>query len=229
MNVAMKALGGLLTYPEQPLIEALPEISALIDNEPALGKADKIALSKLLGALSTNDLLTSQEQYVEIFDRGRSTSLHLFEHVHGESRDRGSAMVDLHNMYCKAGLVLRANELPDFLPVVLEYLSLRPDAEVRDMLGDCAHILKKIGEALLDRNSGYSVIFSALLSLANEPGLTPTAKRRPAKEEKSLDEEWAEEPVVFGPAAKPNCGGGEATSSVIHFMPRPAQGSTEQG
>ncbi len=229
MTMILKALAGLLTYPETQLIEAMPEISVLVESEPALGKADKIALTELVTALSTNDLLTSQERYVEIFDRGRSTSLHLFEHVHGESRDRGPAMDDLHNMNRKAGLVLRASELPDFLPVVLEYLSLRPEAEVRDMLGDCAHILKKIGEALLDRDSGYSAVFSALLTLANEPGLSPTAQRRPAMAEKSLDEEWAEEPVVFGPAANPTCGSSEASSSVIHFMPRPSQGSAGRG
>lgn len=229
MTVIFKALAGLLTYPETQLIDALPEISALIEEEPTLNKADKIALSELVRELSKSDLLTSQERYVELFDRGRATSLHLFEHVHGESRDRGSAMVDLHNMYRKAGLALRANELPDFLPVVLEYLSLRPDAEVHDMLGDCAHILKKIGEALLDRDSGYSAVFAALLALADEPGLTPTNQRRPVTEEKSLDEEWAEEPVVFGPAAKPACGGGAAGSSVIHFMPRAQQGLAGKG
>ncbi len=229
MSMFLKAMAGLLTYPQAQLLEALPEISALSEQEQGIAEADKIALSKFISDLSANDLLSSQERYVEIFDRGRTTSLHLFEHVHGESRDRGTAMVDLRNMYQKAGLVLRANELPDFLPVVLEYLSTRPDNEVRDMLGDCAHILRKIGEALLDRGSGYSAVFSALLSLTNEPGLIPTDQRRPAVEEKSIDEEWAEEPVVFGPAAKPACAGGEESGSVIHFMPRPRQGSANHG
>lgn len=229
MTLFLKALAGLLTYPEEQLIDALPEISALIDNEQALRKVDKEALSGLVHDLSTSDLLSSQEQYVELFDRGRMTSLHLFEHVHGESRDRGSAMVDLHNMYQKAGLLLRSNELPDFLPVVLEYLSTRPEGEVGEMLEDCAHILKKIGEALLDRDSSYSAVFSALLSMVNAPGLTPTDERRQVTEEKSLDEEWAEEPVVFGPAAKPACARGETPSSVIHFMPQRQQGSANQG
>lgn len=229
MTMSLKALAGLLTYPEEPLIGALPEILALIEKEAALPKADKSALSELVNALSTNDLLSSQEQYVELFDRGRTTSLHLFEHVHGESRDRGSAMVDLRNMYQRAGLVLRTNELPDFLPVVLEYLSTRPAGEVDEMLQDCAHILKKIGEALLERNSSYSAVFAALLSMVNAPGLTPTNQRRQVTEDKSLDEEWAEEPVVFGPAAKPPCASSEASSSVIQFMPRPHQNPANQG
>jgi nitrate reductase delta subunit len=199
----------------------LQEIAPLIENEPQLPGVHKAALLELANDLSGNDLLSSQEHYVEVFDRGRATSLHLFEHVHGESRDRGMAMIDLGNMYEKAGLILRANELPDYLPVVLEYLSTCSQDEVHEMLGDCAHILRKVGEALLDRGSHYSVVFAALLALVDERGLAPAKLRQPLTEEKSIDEEWAEEPVQFGPAAKPACGRAQAQSSVIRFLNRP--------
>lgn len=221
MTMILKALAGLLTYPQENLISALPEIALLIENEPRLPGVHKTALLELTNDLTGNDLLSSQEHYVEVFDRGRATSLHLFEHVHGESRDRGMAMIDLGNMYEKAGLILRANELPDYLPVVLEYLSSRSQHEVHEMLGDCAHILRKVGEALLDRRSHYSTVFAALLALVDEPGLAPAKRRQPLTEEKSIDEEWAEEPVQFGPAAKPACGRAQVQSSVIRFVNRP--------
>ncbi|UCH49794.1 MAG: nitrate reductase molybdenum cofactor assembly chaperone [Betaproteobacteria bacterium] len=220
MKMFLKAISGLLTYPQGQLISALPEIALLIENEPDLSAEHKNALMALVNELSQDDLLSSQETYVEVFDRGRATSLHLFEHVHGESRDRGMAMIDLRNTYEKAGLVLHANELPDYLPVVLEYLSTRSENEIRELLGDCAHILRKVGEALLDRGSHYSAVFATLLALVDEPGLVPTARRRPTAEEKSIDEEWAEEPVEFGPAAKPACNRAQAQSSVIRFVDR---------
>lgn len=221
MTIILKALAGLLTYPQENLIGALPEIALLIENEPQLPGVHKAALLELANDLTGNELLSSQEHYVEVFDRGRATSLHLFEHVHGESRDRGMAMIDLGNMYEKAGLILRANELPDYLPVVLEYLSTRSQHEVHEMLRDCAHILRKVGEALVDRGSHYSAVFAALLALVDEPGLAPAKQRQPLTEEKSIDEEWAEEPVQFGPAAKPACGRAQAQSSVIRFVNRP--------
>ena len=220
MNSILKVLGALLTYPEQPMIAAVPELRALIDAESRLAANQKQALHQLMAELVADDLLQCQESYVETFDRGRATSLHLFEHVHGESRDRGMAMIDLRDMYERAGLELKPGELPDYLPVVLEYLSMRGDDDVRDMLCDCAHILRKIGDALAERGSHYSAVFAALLALVGEAGLTPASERKPAPEEKSIDEEWAEEPVVFGPGAKPACTGGRAQSSVIHFMPR---------
>lgn len=221
MTMILKAMAGLLSYPQENLIRALPEIALLIENEPQLPEVHQTALLELVNDLTGNDLLSSQEHYVEVFDRGRATSLHLFEHVHGESRDRGMAMIDLGNMYEKAGLILQANELPDYLPVVLEYLSTRPEHEVHEMLGDCAHILRKVGEALLDRGSHYSAVLAALLALVNESGLAPAKRRQPLTEEKSIDEEWAEEPVQFGPAAKPACGRAEVQSSVIRFVDRP--------
>ncbi len=213
----LKGLGALLTYPEEDLITALPDLAELIASEKLLSQTDKQALNGLLSQLQHTDLLELQEHYVELFDRGRATSLNLFEHVHGESRDRGQAMVDLNRIYAQAGLTLSSNELPDYLPAVLEYLSLRPRAEVLDMLGDCAHILRALGERLRDRDSRYSAIFSALLTVTGEEGLG--AKDTTATDhEKSLDEEWADEPVIFGPGAAQGCGK-QAQTSVIKFMP----------
>ena len=220
MNAMLKVLGALLAYPDERLIALLPELRALIGADNGFPSNQKDELLQLVSELGDNELLLCQECYVDTFDRGRATSLHLFEHVHGESRDRGMAMVDLQKMYENAGLALKPGELPDYLPVVLEYLSIRSDQDLRETLQDCAHVLRKVGDALAARGSRYSAVFAALLGLADQPGLTPPDKRGPIQEEKSLDEEWAEEPVIFGPEAGPGCTAGRTHDSVIHFMPR---------
>jgi len=195
----LKALSALLSYPTEELAHALPEIAQILGQEKRLKRADREALAHLLGDLASADLLDVQERYVEVFDRGRATALHLFEHVHGESRDRGQAMVDLQNVYARAGYELATHELPDYLPAILEFLSLRPTAEAREMLSDCAHILRAIGERLQTRESRYAAVFGALLSLIGEEGLSAIARKEPAPE-KSLDEEWAEAPAFDGMA-----------------------------
>ena len=220
MATNLKALAALLMYPENDLIEALPDLRSMIEGDAVLAARQKSALVELISELAEQDLLSLQETYDDIFDRGRATSLHLFEHVHGESRDRGMAMVDLRDVYERAGFSLKAGQLPDYLPAMLEFLSLCPEAQAQEMLTDCAHILRKIGDALAERDSSYSAVPAALLALYGQPGLTPPGERRPVKEEKSLDEEWAEEPVVFGPGAAPACAGQNDVNAVIRFMPR---------
>lgn len=214
----LKALSALLSYPTEELVRALPEIAQLFGQDQRLSAKDRDALTDLLAELLSADLLDAQEHYVEVFDRGRATALHLFEHVHGESRDRGQAMVDLTQVYARAGFHLAAHELPDYLPAMLEFLSYCPETEVRDMLGDCAHILRTIGETLQTRQSRYSAVFGALLSIVGEEGLSPTAKRI-AEPEKSLDEEWAEAPAFDGMA----CSSNQAPKkSVIQIVKRAA-------
>jgi nitrate reductase delta subunit len=196
--IVLRALGALLTYPRPELRDALPEIGEVLRVSPLLTPQDRVALQGLVELLTGADPLWAEERYVELFDRGRATSLHLFEHVHGDTRARGDAMVDLKMVYERAGFCLAANELPDYLPVVLEYLSCRDKAETKDMLGDCAHVLRAVGETLLQRGSNYSAVFAALLSIAGESGLDRKAASRRAAETEDLDREWVEQPA-FGP------------------------------
>jgi nitrate reductase delta subunit len=198
----LKILGALLTYPTAEMIDALPELYAVTVEEGALHKDQRDRLKGLMLWMGCQDLLDLEEAYVDLFDRGRATSLHLFEHVHGESRDRGQAMADLKSLYQRAGLRLHGNELPDYLPAVLEYLSVRPLAEAREMIGDCAHILRALGQQLAKRKSRYACVIDAVLALAGEAGVE-VGEAAAAPKEKSMDEEWAEEPVIFGPAASP--------------------------
>lgn len=226
MNVTLKALGALLSYPTSELQAAATEIAAVIDAEPRLAKPAKAALHDMLSELTNSDTLDLQERYVALFDRGRATSLNLFEHVHGESRDRGPAMVDLLQVYARAGFYLCANELPDHLPVMLEFLSQRSAVEAEDMLYDCAHIVRKVGDALRKRGSHYAAVPAALLAMIGEAGLSAPEQTMNTEvfrsdDEKSLDEDWMDAPVIFGPEAAPSCGlATKATASVINFIPR---------
>ena len=196
--ITLRALGALITYPGPELIAALPEIGAVLARSPVLPHAERERLDALITEMRGADALDLEGRYVETFDRGRATSLHLFEHIHGESRDRGTAMVELSRIYEAAGYRVAAKELPDYLPVVLEYLSCRNLAEARAMLADCAHVLRSVGEALLRRGSSYAAVFAALLAVGQEQGLGESkASEAPARE--ALDEDWAETPA-FAPA-----------------------------
>ena len=193
-----RALSVLLSYPTPEMRQALPEIAAVVRTAPLLTAREQRGLLDLVDELGRGDLLETEERYVDLFDRGRSLSLHLFEHLHGDSRDRGEAMVDLKQIYEQAGFELSARELPDYLPVLLEYLSCRDVAEARAMLADCAHILTTIGRSLIARSSRYAAVLQALIVIAGESPID-AAKVPPVMERtESLDRDWAEEPAFAG-------------------------------
>src|SRR5690625_60770 len=102
----LKIFSVLLSYPSPELQEAMTEVQQLIAEDQTLNEAQKESLQPLLTALATEDIYDLQENYVFLFDRSRSLSLNLFEHIHGESRDRGTAMVDLLHTYKDAGFEL---------------------------------------------------------------------------------------------------------------------------
>lgn len=196
--LVFKAMSALLSYPTAELREALPEIRDEIGASPLVAAREHGALLELIEEIGAGDLLAAEERYVDLFDRGRALSLHLFEHLHGESRDRGEAMVDLKRLYEGAGFELSAHELPDYLPVVLEYMSVIPLDDARAMLADCAHILTTIGRSLIARQSRYAAVIQALLVIAGESPVD-AAKVRPVSERAdALDREWAEPPAFGG-------------------------------
>jgi len=184
-----RALAAILSYPEQELLDALPELRRAIEGEG-------IAALPELEGLFADGLLAAQERYVALFDRSKALSLHLFEHVHGDSRDRGQAMVDLAGVYAERGVEPAQGELPDYLPAFLEFLSLLPPDEARAMLADAADILRALGERLAARASPYAAVFEALLAVAGEPGLKKVARVAPPAEQP--DRDWMEPPVTFG-------------------------------
>ena len=134
----LKVLSALISYPTVELTAAASELRGVLAVEGLLPKPIRADIEALIDDIAGADLLDAQERYILLFDRTRSLSLHLFEHVHGESRDRGQAMVELLKLYSAHGLELTAKELPDHLPVFLEFLSTLPDAEAS--LGDTVEV-----------------------------------------------------------------------------------------
>jgi nitrate reductase delta subunit len=193
MQKTLRVLSALLGYPDPRMRSHLREMGEIIHGESVLSRPRLAEIDALLKSLEGADPLQAESDYVELFDRGRGTSLHLFEHVHGDSRERGPAMIDLGQTYASAGLMLAEGELPDFLPAVLEFVSTQPPREARAFLGETAHILNALFGALQQRRSAYAGVLGALLELAGE-----TAQAvKPAAEE-PLDESWAEPPVFDG-------------------------------
>jgi len=193
-----RAFSVLLSYPSEQSRQTLPEIADVVRATPLVPSRERRDLVDLIDELGHGDLLDAEARYVDLFDRGRASSLHLFEHLHGESRDRGDAMVELKRVYERAGFDLSTQELPDYLPVVLEYLSCRDLVEARAMLADCAHILMTIGRSLIARRSRYAAVLQALIVIAGESPID-IAKVPPVKERTdALDQDWAEEPAFAG-------------------------------
>src|SRR5690606_821136 len=180
-------LSALLGYPDEELIDALPLLRSLLNQEQRRQLAPMFDLFD-----NSSDLIQLQEQYVETFDSKPSHSLHLFEHIHGESRDRGQAMVDLRNEYIEHGLLPDTTELPDYIPLFLEFLSQIPSDKAADLLGDAIHILSRLEEKLGRAHSPYAVIFTVLRGMT-----TVVPEVLPEPPEGAMEETM----VTFGPNA----------------------------
>lgn len=226
----LKVLSALLTYPGEDLIVAASEMKAVLASENLLKRHDLAAVEALIDDLVQCDLFDAQERYILLFDRTRSLSLHLFEHVHGESRDRGQAMVDLIKLYEDGGYTPTTRELPDFLPLFLEYAATRPPAEAVELIGQPGHVLAALKERLAKRHSPYAAVFSALTSISRvKPDEVALAALRDEPDPKpddleALDAAWEEEEVTFGPgAAKSSCGV-DGLAAKLRQARRPAPG-----
>lgn len=206
-----KALSLTLSYPTAELQAAMPEIAEVFGADGRIAPGTRAALQGFAGELRRGDLYDLQESYVMLFDRSRSLSLNLFEHVHGESRDRGSAMVSLIETYRAGGFEPATSELPDHLPVLLEFLASRPPAEAREILADAAHILDALGTRLARRDSGYGPAFAALLQLSGAQADREAVAEMLAQPDDdptdltALDAVWEETEVTFGPDPNAGC------------------------
>lgn len=200
-NRTFKILGLLLSYPSLEIREVLDECMAVLKTEALLPAERLNPISALIARLKNTDLLSLETEYVGLFDMNSRLSLHLFEHTYGDSRDRGQAMVDMMSYYAEANLHFAAKELPDYLPVFLEFLSTRPLETARKALGRQVNILDILATRLHKNESAYAAVFDALVFLS---GTKPNEEIVVAVLEKTgherltgdqLDREWEEKPA----------------------------------
>ena len=213
MKLTLRAIAYLLRYPDAAMREHLLQVRKALEGEAVLSLARSAEITALIERLLSKPDMTVEAEYIEVFDRGHRTSLLLFEHVHGDSRDRGPAMVDLIQTYEKAGLYLHPEQMPDDLPVVLEYASSQPAGEARAFLSEIAHIVRVIYSALVERKSPYACLAAAVLELSGEK-----VEVVAIAEEPELDEQWTEPEVFGGCSSAGQAKPGEAQT--IKIMPR---------
>ncbi|HEX6073260.1 MAG TPA: nitrate reductase molybdenum cofactor assembly chaperone [Sphingomicrobium sp.] len=232
MKLTLRALATLLGYPSAELQENVGEVRGAIIRDGLLTVAEHSRLEPLLRQFDEQDLLDLQAAYSELFDRSRSLSLHLFEHVHGDSRERGQAMIDLGQQYMEGGFFLEGGELPDFVPVFLEYASCLPPAEAREMLGQPAHVFAALAERLEKRGTNYAAIFRCLVSLAkarvDADARAVVDQNTPAEDAADIDTEWEEAPVSFNLGGAHEMGGPTGVVAKIRASNRPVDQSVNQ-
>ncbi len=211
MNKTFKALSALLSYPDKYHRELAAEISEVIAAEDILSKKAQAAMKPMLNDMKKLDMYELQERFVLLFDRSRTLSLNLFEHVHGESRERGPAMVDLLETYRAGGFDLASTELPDHLPILLEFISTQPLEVAKDMLGGAGHILEALATRLKRRESNYASVLFALAEFAEaEKSGELVQELLSVKDDdpenlEALDDVWEEAEVTFGPDPNAGC------------------------
>lgn len=202
----LKVIACLLDYPDKSLAEYRTDIEAVVNGAALVGEINSDLRDRLLVFIDNRlnrDLMAYQAEYDGLFERGRSLALWLFEHVHGESRDRGQAMVDLIANYRQAGLQISQHELPDYLPLFLEFLSTQGRENAVSWLLDMEHILALLQCRLEKRESDYALLFELLLSIAGSRVSLDEVRERIADEKRddskqAIDKEWQEEEVTFG-------------------------------
>lgn len=231
MRLTLRALAALLAYPSADLQAHAADIRDALQAEGALPPAPLQGLAALLGRLQHADLLDLQTDYSALFDGTRALSLNLFEHVHGESRERGPAMVDLGAQYARSGCILETRELPDFIPVFLEYASCLPAPEAREMLAQPAHVFAALAERLDERGSAYAAVFHAVLAVAaarpDAEALAALEQAEPEEAPGRIDEDWEEAPVTFETGAACTMGGPTGFVAKFRAARRAASGTSQ--
>ena len=198
----LKVISRLLDYPSEELFSASGDLIKVVQETKALSEINRVHLINFIKELTTRDLYDAQESYDLLFDRGRALSLLLFEHVHGESRDRGQAMVDLQEVYKSKGFEVDSSQLPDYIPLYLEFLSEQEALFAEEWLGDICHLLTMLSERLIDRECYYAILFDALIDISGIEVNREEVAKAVKKEERddtieAIDKEWEDKEIKF--------------------------------
>ena len=231
MALIYRALGLMLGYPTEDQRALIPAILQSVQSEDLIPGPIRRSLVRLGERLTEADTYELQEDYVQTFDRTRTLSLNLYEHVHGESRDRGQAMANLVELYGQHGLEMASQELPDHLPVFLDFLSVVPDEQAASLLGEAAHVLEALAERLHKRSSPYRAVFGALVALSDaapDSEAVAALMREPEEDPddlSALDRAWEETAVTFGPSTDEGCPKAEAMLQAMNGHTQPGRAS----
>jgi len=198
----LKVISRLLDYPSAELFSASEELINVVSETDNISQKSKNSLIAFIQKLTDRDLYDAQESYDLLFDRGRALSLLLFEHVHGESRDRGQAMVNLLEVYKSKGFVAETSQLPDYIPLYLEFLSEQDADFCEEWLGDICHLMTMLSERLIDRECYYSVLFDTLIDISGLEVNREEVIEAVKKEERddtieAIDKEWEDKEIKF--------------------------------
>jgi len=200
--LALKVISRLLDYPSEALFTHADDLVNAINESAQLSVEGKNQLVAFIRELTSSELYDAQERYDLLFDRGRSLSLLLFEHVHGESRDRGQAMVDLMKEYTDHGFEINSEQLPDYIPLYLEFLSEQDQPYAQEWLSDVSHILTILAERLRGRDCNYRVLFDAMIELSGaaverEKLAKIVQKEQPDDTFEAIDKAWEDKEIRF--------------------------------
>ena len=206
----LRVIAHLMDYPDEELHKHLEDLILVVAKDQHLSNEHRHKLAEFITDLATYDLYDLQARYDGTFERGRYLSLMIFEHVHGESRDRGQAMVDLLDLYKLHGFELDSREMPDYLPVFLEFLSTQDEAFIQEWLGDVSHILALLGERLEKKGLPEQILFDCLLSLTTTEIDTDEIVSRVSQEPdedslEAIDAAWEDKEVRFDAPTQDDC------------------------
>lgn len=222
----LKVISRLLDYPTVEMFAAKEELIAVVDKAEELTAQNRSKLVEFIQQLTDRDIFDAQESYDLLFDRGRALSLLMFEHVHGESRDRGQAMVDLMNVYKTNGFEVNSSQLPDYIPLYLEFLSEQSTGFIEEWLGDICHLLTMLSERLIDRECYYSVLFDSLIDISGlevdleeraEIAASVKAEERDDTTE-VIDKEWEDKEIRFDDPMVGDCSSASGVQQSQHSL-----------
>ncbi|UCE84262.1 MAG: nitrate reductase molybdenum cofactor assembly chaperone [Deltaproteobacteria bacterium] len=162
----LKVLSILLQYPDDEFVVSLEELKNAVEEIPQMEQRERCV--NFLDYLGTNPLIRLQEEYTVTFDFNPATSLNLTYHKFGDTRERGKALVGFHQLYKTAGYECTSGELPDYLPLLLEFLSINRQECDFSFLGQYGDQLKAIGVHLQESGSPYASIMANVLDIFRE-------------------------------------------------------------
>lgn len=197
-----KLLSALFEYPDGEMVRALPELMTRINVEPDIEPAEREAIAAFMNWLANSDLTEAQARYVKTFDMTPEHALHLTHHLFGDDKNRGPALIDLGEYYKSYGLEIEGNELPDYLPLVLEFASMLEPVEARVFLDPFAKVIAQLGANLGAAESPWAPLVRLIEARAR---LVPTAfvpEPQPATETICHDNE-CEAPVTWDAPMQP--------------------------